>query len=50
MYSQEIDDAIEYVILAREMFTLCGVQDPGFCTGVSFTFLRLMHVNFNFAD
>lgn len=40
MHSEEIDDQIEYAALAREIFTLCDVQDPGLCTGVSFIVLR----------
>ena len=36
IYSDEVEDQIEYAILAKEIYTLCGVQDPGFCTGVSF--------------
>ena len=40
IHSEEIDDQIEYAVLAREIFTLCGVQNPGFCTGVSSIVLK----------
>ena len=34
--SNEIDDQIEYAILTRNIYDLCGVQSDGFCTGVCF--------------
>ena len=40
IHSEEIDDQIEYAVLAREIFTLCGVQNPGLCTGVSSIVLK----------
>ena len=34
IYSDEVDDQIEYVIITREMYRLCGVPSGGFCNGV----------------
>ena len=33
-YSDEVDDQIEYAIITREMYRLCGVPSGGFCNGV----------------
>ena len=36
LYSDEIDEQIEYVIITREIYRLCGISSGGFCTGVSY--------------
>ena len=33
-YSDGVADQIEYAIITGNMYTLCGVTDPGFCEGV----------------
>ena len=35
LYSDEIDEQIEYAIITREIYGLCGISSGGFCTGVS---------------
>ena len=32
--SDEIDDQIEYAIITREIYSLCGISSGGFCAGV----------------
>lgn len=36
--SNEIDDQIEYAIYTRNIYTLCGIQSGGFCTGVCYKY------------
>ena len=36
LYSDEIDEQIEYVINTREIYRLCGISSGGFCAGVSY--------------
>ena len=32
--SNEVDEQIEYAIITREIYSVCGISSPGFCTVV----------------
>ena len=32
------DDPVEYIVLTREIYSICDMENPGFCTGV-----RMLH-------
>ena len=34
LYSDKVHDQIDFVVLTREMYNLCGVSSGGFCAGV----------------
>ena len=44
MYSGGVSDQIEYAILTRDIYDLCGIESGGFCTGVCSNEIRLTNI------
>ena len=44
LYSEVPRDQIDYAILTRDIYTFCGIESDGFCTGVRMLNLQIIIV------